>query len=264
MIKKFYASVVFLAVFCISATALLAQEDGSDNPEIALPGFQLLLYGGFGYVSNSDMETFAKIQGQDTADEYNQYAQSIGGTQDFKLDETSKPNTAWAIELEMRFFPGSYGFGFGIGTGFHYAESVSKISSATYADKVEYTTTLVVLPVVGTLYYETAVNSFSIVTFGAGIGKYYGMFDGTLTSSHTIPFAPPPAGVDVYEPLSDGSTVGYHIKAEYSLLFKPLCVTVGVVGRYVQFDQFKDDNLVIKMDAGLTGVSLYLAAGLAI
>jgi len=258
MIKKFYVSAVFAVLFLISGSMLFAQ-DANSSPDIELPGFQLLFSGELGYAGNSDMEKFTKAQGQNTADEYNAYAASIPIAGGFKVDETSSPDTTWGVDLEMRFFPGSSGFGFGMGTGIHGAESVSKVSSPHYADKVEYTTTLLVIPFVGTVYYETAVNDFSFVTFGAGLGKYYGMLDGELSSSHAIP-----GDVEVYEPIGDASAFGYHLKAEYSLFFKPLCLTVGVMGRYVQFKEFKDDNITIDVDAGLTGVSMYLAAGLAI
>ena len=49
-----------------------------------------------------------------------------------------------------------------------------------------------------------------------------------------------------------------------SIAKKPFCLTAGVMGRYVQFSDFKEDNIKLDVDAGLTGVSLYLAAGIAI
>lgn len=256
MIKKFYLPAVFVALFLMSGSMLFAQEENSSS-DVELPGFQLLLSGEIGYASNSDMKDFSEAQGQNAAAEYNAYAAANSLSGGFKVDKTTSANTAYGIDLEMRFFPGS--FGFGIGTGYHETDSTSKISSPYWGDEVEYKTLLSVIPFVATLYYTQAINEFSFLSFGAGAGYYYGMLDGEMSSSHTIPM-----DVDVYEPIADTTTIGYHVKAEYNLVFKPFCLTAGVMGRYVQFSDFKEDNIKLDVDAGLTGVSLYLAAGLAI
>jgi len=256
MKKNFYVSAVLLTVFFMSGSMLFAQDE-SKASEDSLPGFQLLLSGDLGYAGNSDVKNFTSDQGRNTADQYNAFAAANSAAGGFKVDETTSPNMIYGGDIEMRFFPGS--FGFGIGTGVHCADSTSKISSPNWSDKVEYKTSFTVVPVVATLYYVQPINENSFAAFGAGAGYYFGMLDGELSSSDTIP-----DDIDVYEPLSDSSTIGYHIKAEYNLFFKPFCLTAGVMGRYVQFSEFEDDNITLKLDAGLTGVSVYLAAGIAI
>jgi hypothetical protein len=85
------------------------------------------------------------------------------------------------------------------------------------------------------------------------------MLDGEFSSNTTmIP------GVSVFEPIADGTTIGYHVKADYNYMLGPISLTVGVMGRYVEFNEFKDDDATIKIDAGLTGVSAYAAVGFAI
>jgi hypothetical protein len=257
MIKKFYVSAAFMAAIFMCAPVLFAQEK-DPSTGISLPGFQLLLSGDIGYAKNSDMKKFSEVQGQDVADQYNDVALAHSIPGGFKVDKTTSASTTYGVDLEMRFFPGSIGFG--IGTGFHGTESKSSISSPYWIDEIEYSTMLYVVPVVATLYYVSPVNEFSFLTFGAGLGYYYGMFDGAMSSSHPIP-----DDVESFEPIGDGSTIGYHVKAEYSIFFKPFCLTAGVMGRYVEFSEFKDSEYgKLKIDAGLTGVNIYLAAGIAI
>jgi len=256
MIKKLYFLSVFLIVFSLTGIIGFSQEN-TGTPEDLLPGFQLILSGDLGYAKNSDVKKFAESHGQDAADEYNAYAAAHSVVGGFEVDKTTNPDINYGVDIELRFSSGN--FGLGIGAGYHSAQSVSKVSSPNWANKIEYTASLDVIPLVATLYYRDVINEFSFLSFGAGAGYYIGMFDGEMTSNETIPM-----DVDVYEPLSDSSTIGYHIKAEYSYLYRPFCVTAGIMGRYVQFDEFKDEHMKIKMDAGLTGISIYLAAGLAI
>lgn len=256
MIKKYYFLPVFLAAFIFTGSIGFA-ENKTDIDNDSLPGFQLLLSGEIGYAKNSDVKKFAESHGQYTADEYNAYAASIPVVGGFKVDKTTNPNPYYGVDIELRFSSGN--FGFGLGAGLHSAQSVSKVSSPNWADKIEYTTSLNVIPLVATLYYREVINEYSFLSFGAGAGYYIGQLDGELSSNATIPM-----DVEVDEPLYDSSAIGYHIKAEYTLYYKPFCLTAGIIGRYVQFDKFEEDDIKIKMDAGLTGVSIYLAAGLAI
>jgi len=66
------------------------------------------------------------------------------------------------------------------------------------------------------------------------------------------------------------NTVGYHLKIEYNyVLDSGITFAGGILGRYVNYDKFKNDNVEIlykgkSLEAGLTGISIYLSAGISL
>lgn len=253
----------FLTVVCLnimilgfSSLKIYAQEEAAKNYQT--PKFQLILSGDLGYaIGNSGLEDYSEFQGQSAANQYNSIASAKGIKGGFKVDETSKANVAYGVDLEMRFF--GENLGLGLGTGIHTTDTTTKVSSPNYSDQLKYELTLTTLPLIATLYYKNPVSENSFVTIGAGAGYYFGMLDGELSSN-----APIPPTVNVAEPIADGSTIGYHIRADYNYLVGPISFTAGVMGRYVKFDEFKDTGAPVKIDCGLTGFSIYAGVGFAI
>ena len=253
---------VFKALLCALFMSVFSNgfaqgdEKQKENQE-TLPAFQFLLTGDLGYAPNKKMNDFSKSMAESVAEDYNYIAESISEPGGFSVTDSSKADVNFGADLEMRFWGERIGFGFG--TGFHYTESSAAVTSPHWPDNPEYTLSLLVIPVSGTLYFRQPVSQNSFLALGAGVGYYFGFLDGELESDYPIPHE-----VEVFEPMSDGTCIGYHAKIEYNYIIGNLTLSGGIAGRYVQFTEFEESGVTYKIDAGLTGVSIYAGAGLAI
>lgn len=246
-------SVVFVSLFSIG----YAQGEKQVNEADAMPSFQFLLTGDLGYAPNKKMNDLSKAMAESVAEQYNYLAAAISEPGGFSVTDSSKADVNYGADLEIRFWGDRIGFGFG--SGFHYTESSASVTSPHWPDNPEYTLSLLVIPVAGTLYFRQPVSQKSFLAIGVGAGYYFGFLDGELESDYTIPHQ-----VEVPEPISDGTCIGYHAKIEYNYIIGNLSIGGGIAGRYVQFSEFEDSGATIKVDAGLTGVSVYAGAGISI
>jgi hypothetical protein len=254
MIKKFYASVVFLAVFCISATALFAQEDGSGE---FTTSFQILGSMSLGYAGNSDINDLAKDSGNEDVNWFN--ANIVSANNSFSAENTSA-NFTYGFDLELRLF--FENFGIGAEVGYHEAQAKSEVTSTKWSNNATTEVTLSVVPVVATLYYMIPMESSkSFVLFGAGAGYYSGKlkFDWVQVA---------PDNSFVLE--GKQSTIGYHALVEYDYVMESgLTFYTGLKGRYVHFNEFDKDGSPLmyngkNLEASLTGVNWYFGAGFSI
>ena len=248
MIKKFSVSAALVAVFIMSGSMLFAQD--ADSALQVLGSFSL------GYASNSDMNDVTKDDGENISDYYN----TLSGTSDFSSEDSSASFT-YGFDVDLRYFFGNFGIGGEI--GYHAAEAESKVSGSGWQDEASSTATLTVIPMVATCYYRfTSPESKSFLLVGAGLGLYSGEMKYVLKDEDTI------AGDFGYTLEGSQSVIGYHALVEYDLVFDGgLTVFTGLKARYVQFDEFKDGSAVLtyngdNFEAGLTGISWYLGAGI--
>ncbi|HOP30310.1 MAG TPA: hypothetical protein P5120_04615 [Spirochaetota bacterium] len=246
------------ALFMLVFSNGFAQSDEKQKEEQEiLPEFQFLLTGDMGYAPNKKMNDFSKSMAESVAEQYNLLAEAISEPGGFSVTDSSKADINFGADLEMRFWGDRVGFGFG--TGFHYTESSASVTSPHWPDNPEYTLSLLVIPVSGTLYFRQPVSQNSFLALGVGAGYYFGFLDGELESDYTIPHQ-----VAVPEPISDGTCIGYHAKIEYNYVIGNLNLCGGIAGRYVKFSEFEESGVTYKIDAGLTGVSIYAGAGISI
>ena len=252
--KRFLSLTCFIFIMGFPVMNLNAQDSGSN---LAYPSFQALLSLNMGYAHNADMDDWAEARGDALADYYN----SVTGTSDFD-SENSTGKFTYGIDAELRFF--SDALGFGAGSGYNMCKSEAKVTGSGWVDEGTYTLTLGVVPVIGTVYYRSAIDNNSFLLFGAGIGYYMASMNAKYDDKDTINTT---TGYD-YD--FDTSTIGYHLKCEYDLILGNFFLSAGVLARYVEFDKFKDNGVTIIMNngdnlgAGLTGATVYLAAGIAI
>lgn len=254
MIKKLFFPTILLTVFFISGSMLFAQENSSP-----LPAFQLLGSIDLGYAHNPDMDDNASDRGKNRANYYN----SLVAGDPFDTEDSSACLT-YGFDFDLRFFFDNIGIGAQL--GYHRAEAESKISGSGWADKATYTYTLSVVPMVASLFYRMPMNDNqnSFILFGGGAGVYYAELEAAYEDKDTI------SGDDSFSFTGENYAIGYHILAEYDYLIGGLTLFAGIKARYVQFDKFaKGDVTLINLDgsnleAGLTGVSVYLGAGLSI
>lgn len=254
--KRFIYFLMVNAVIISSAFLNLSAQETTEN--IAYPSFQLLLSGGMGYAGNKDMNDTAESLAQDQANQYNAYAASIPVPGDFSAKKTSDANTNFGLDLEFRFFS-SANWGLGLGTGFDVAEGNYEVTSPHYSDKIECAAFMLTVPLAATLYYIAPLSENSFFVIGGGVAYYFAFMDIEATNNNIPPSA-------INEPLFLGDTtgLGYHIRADYNYLIGALTLTGGVRARYVKFKEFDDTGDKLKIDAGLTGIDVYLGVGFAI
>ncbi len=256
MIKKFYASVVFLVVICISSTALFAQEDGSSGASTT--SFQILGSLSLGYAGNSDINGLAKDSGNEDAAWFN--ANIVSANNSFSAENTSA-NFTYGFDLDLRLFFGS--FGIGAEVGYHEAQAKSEVTSTKWANNATTEVTLSVVPVVASLYYMIPMESSrSFLLFGAGAGYYSGKlkFDWVQVAPN-----------DSFVLEGKQSVIGYHALVEYDFVMESgLTFFTGLKARYVKFDKFKDGGDTVKtysgesLGASLSGINCYFGAGFSI
>jgi hypothetical protein len=256
MIKKFYASVVFLAVFCISATALFAQEDGSGE---FTTSFQILGSMSLGYASNSNLNDVASKSGDDDVVYYNAYP-LIKNT--FSA-ENSTADFTYGFDLDLRYFFGNVGIGAEV--GYHIAEAKSEVTSSVYSASTTTTIGIAVIPVVATLFYRVPMESSSnFILIGGGLGYY----SGTLKYKYEDDSGVLPDLSSSIE--GKQSTIGYHALVEYDYVMESgLTFYTGLKARYVHFNEFDKDGSPLmyngkNLEASLTGVNWYFGAGFSI
>lgn len=256
MKKFFYFMLVNVFLITTAFTSLSAQET---TENLAHPSFQLLLSGGMGYAGNKDMNDRAKSVANDQVSQYNNYSMVNHGVDgEFSAKKSSDANINYNLDLEFRFFS-SGNLGFGLGTGFGVAEGSYEVTSTRWGDKIDCSAFLMTIPLAGTLYYIAPLSEQSFFVIGGGIGYYFAFMDIDATNSLDAPY-------EINEPMFIGDTtgIGYHIKADYNYLIGALTLTGGIRARYVNFNEFDDAGDKLKIDAGLTGIDVYIGAGFAI
>jgi len=239
-------------------TAILAQDvqdyQGGTNDT---SHFQILGTLGLGYAHNKDMSDRIEGLGDDMADTYN----STTGTNDFENDFSSALFT-WGVDLEARYLMEMIGFGASI--GYHSCKAESKVSGDGWVDEFTFTSTLSVVPVLGTIYYKHDLDQNSFFLLGAGLGYYMGTFHEEWKDDDTV--APDMSLDEEF----DTNSIGYHVKMEYNYVMENgISFTAGILGRYVTFDDLKNDNVEIlyngdPLEVNLTGANIYLSAGLSL
>jgi hypothetical protein len=249
--KSTYVVALFLFLSFISRAH--AQEEATSGPV-----FQILGHVGFGYAHNPDMSDWTKNLGDNLASDLN----TIVGGNDFK----AKPENAGfeiSADAEARLFFGV--FGFGASTGYHSVSSKSEVSSKVWSDKATYSAKLNVIPVTGTVYLQLSASPNNLVVLGAGAGYYMATLKTESVDKVSI-------GADFNESYTfKNNAIGYHCKLEYDHIFaNQVTVYCGVIGKYVQFNEFTGDGVTVinsdgsKLAAGLTGVQVYFGAGYSI
>jgi hypothetical protein len=250
---------VSLGVFILT-TQLFAQDVSSDQASGHVEGaryMQLLGTMGMGYAHNKDMDDRIEGLGDNAADQYN----TLGGTSAFKNDFLTSRLT-YGVDLDFRYLGKSLGMGGSI--GFHQCRAESTVSGKGWADKFTFRSTLSVVPVTGTLYYRGNIDADSFLLFGVGAGYYMATFKEEWEDEDTLPL-----DQSLSETIKT-NTVGYHLKIEYNyVLDSGITFAGGILGRYVNYDKFKNDNVEIlykgkSLEAGLTGISIYLSAGISL
>ncbi len=258
MKKRFSFNSIFLLTLFFYSTSMAQDKIQEERPVLSTPSFQLLVTGNMGYLSgNSDMNNFTESCGDIIAEYYNDIAESQSEPRDWSISDHTKANMNLGGELELRFFGKS--FGFGAGAGIHYAESKAGVTSPSWGNKPEYTLSLLVIPLTGTVYYIQSLSENCFFTMGAGAGYYFSFLDGVIDSNDTVAYD---AGVP--EPTADTGGIGYHIKADLNYNMGGLTITAGIMGRYASFDSFEEDGYEYDIEAGLSGLSIYMGAGFSI
>lgn len=223
-----------------------------------------------GYTSNDSMNNAVNDYGADYASRINKAVRDYYGP-GTRLDDYTSDNRSGNVyyggDAELRFFSDTVGFGIAAGY-YQTSESSSTVESTSWpwwlwGDNAYVSLILRVTPVVGTLYYRHEIYEDSFISIGAGAG-YYGAeveFEKRVRSSWLQ------ERVDAKKKYYSGAA-GYHAKIEYAIHpYKHVMLTVGVLGRYVMFDRFKNsteefrDLSYAHVRASLSGVELRLGAG---
>lgn len=247
---------------CITAgffTFAGAQDVSTDSESTGFnyPTFQLLIAGGLGYAHNPDMDNFTESEGSLLANDYN----TVTSTNDFSAENSTGCFTM-AFDAELRYFFNNIGLS--VASGYQFSRSKSEVTGSGWIDKGTFTMTLAVIPVIATVYYRGDISTNSFFLLGCGGGYYSGTIEGEYVDDDTL------APDNSYDVKSDtSSTFGFHLKAEYDLVFGNWFLSAGILARYVQFDKFEENGNALKYDgktieAGLTGATFYIAGGLSI
>ncbi len=205
-----------------------------------------------------EMNDWVKYVADDQVEQYNTLLGSIGKPQGFSSKKDSNANINAGLDLEFRFFS-SKNWGLGLGTGFNIAKGKYDVTSPYYSDKIECTASLMTIPLAATLYYVAPLSEKSFFTVGGGVAYYFAFMDMEGMNNE-----PTPPSIDEPSFLGDTTALGYHIKADYTYLIGALSLTGGIRAKYVKFKEFEDGGIKRKVDAGLTGINLYLGIGFAI
>jgi len=254
--KKFFYFLVVNAVIISSGFQNLSAQETTESPTI--PSFQLLLSGGLGYANNKEMNDYSKALGDYIANLWNLTEANPARHWSASKDQSGK--FVYGADIEGRYYNGNLGFGAGF--GIHSASANTEVKSDYWADNANANLNLLVIPLTGTLFYRAIISEKSFFSFGAGLGYYLSVLEIEIKTETG-------SGKDSDSTDFSSSTLGYHAKIDYNYLIDGICLTGGVMARYVEFDEFKKSGIVLlntegkNFNAGLTGVTLYIAAGLA-
>ena len=244
--KKICLLLVFMFAFFISEKTVYA--DWNREFSRLNQSFQMLISFDIGYAYNAGMNNSAKNSAQAYAD-----------SKPSSTVDNSPAKWLFGLDADLRYF--YYSFGIGLQAGAHFVNSESEVTAAGWAGS-ESTAfyELLVVPVVATLYYRTEINSLNLFFLaGAGAGYYYGEMDCDDDNRNDV---------SKYETFKQ-TKIGYHILVELDYASdNGYMLFTGLKARYVQFDEFKADGIVLKeygsdknLKAGLTGISWYFGAG---
>ena len=251
----FYYLLANLLLITSAFTSLSAQEEADDSP---MPSFQLMLSGEMGYAGNKDMNDYSKAWADYVADQWN--LTEANPARHWSASKDLSANLTYGADIEGRYYNGNIGFGAGF--GIHGAFASTEVKSSYWADNATTSLSMVVLPLTGTLFYRTQVSESSFLSFGAGAGYYFSTLELEVETETG-------SGKDSESLKYSSSAPGYHAKIDYNIIISNICLTGGVLARYVEFDEFKKGGDILlntdgeNLNAGLTGVTLYVAAGLA-
>ncbi|MCL1864561.1 MAG: hypothetical protein FWF73_01975 [Spirochaetes bacterium] len=250
MKKLGFISAFMLFFFIANATGF------ADDNKLSM---QLLVSGVMGYGKNPGMNSSAKNSAQEDVDLiYSLYSAR------FDVD-SSTANWPKGGDIDFRYFFDNIGLGLEL--GYHITKAEAKATHSNYLEKTTSTFKLSVIPVVATLYYKIDLESSNnFILLGGGVGYYFGNMNFDY-KEEIIPSSWP------YHSSSNDykqSKVGYHVLVEYDYVMDVgFTFFAGMKYRYVKFDEFKDGSYILheygtskNLKAGLTGVALYLGAGM--
>lgn len=215
-----------------------------------------------GYAPNSDMNGHVADAGESYASDLNSYLESYFLTADFSTDD-KKADICYGVDLEPRLFFGPLGIG--ISAGYHLtSRALSDVESPTWIDNTSFSLKLKVIPVTGTLYCKFNLKGNKSLLLGAGAGYYMSTITSVYEDDVTVSVY---YGQTFERDWKADGTIGYHAKLEFNRLLRSVNVFYGVMGRYLEIEDFKDEGQTLKnsdgsvLKAGLTGVQLYGGVG---
>lgn len=234
---------------------------------------------GGGYTYNPQLDDVVEGAGDEAADLLN----TEHGVTTFR-GEDEKSGVAVGIDLEGRVYLDNLGIGLSI--GFHQAgRAESTAKSDSHTAEYSFKAMIVGLPILLTGYYKIGFENLYIV-LGAGVGWYnsWAIADLEIKDSPNTSLVhwlvlggTRSSDGNEYERTwgAWGSTVGVHAKGEIHLALGFIDIFGGVMGRYAEVTEFKDDDgEIVKLKSqssgeyenlvgSFTGVFFYIGAGLA-
>ncbi len=222
--------------------------------------FHLAVQAGLGYAQNRDMNHLVAGFGDETAADVNAWCASHSKAGGFEGSET-RANWNYGIDLEPRLFFGS--FGVSMSVGYHAtSRAESSVESPNWRDSASISMQMKVVPVCATVYYRADLGDSAFMLLGAGAGYYRATLKYHDVDNISVSYY---YGYDETFTFK-GDTVGYHARVEFDYLYGPIAFYAGVMGRYVNIDNFERNGAPLKnsdgtrFEAGLTGIYSYFGA----